>query len=973
MSSRKDKSMDPSSPKRRRIIADDLSDDDDKDETVLDENEVQSEGDDGMDLDKDLDNDDDFYDDLNDDEEEDLEDEGEDLLDNAMKDYTRIEALDTYGSEGIDNREFSEMTREERLAVEADLDMRYGRRGINNILREGGWMEEEEDEEARRMRRGRFDTDADADGVMDGTQDQQQDLFDPNDTSEDINLEAFDVDLREWISTDKTRREIIRRFRRFLLGHTDEIRQMASQNRTSLEISYIQLSEFDPLLGMWLEQVPRDMLDILNEGATRSVLSIYPRYRMAVLGQDEQIKIRISELPVLDSIRELRNIHLKALIKISGVITKRSAVYPKIKIAYYDCIKCGFCLGPFHADETSNGDTTSDSNSSSIQKPSHCPNCQPSNSTSALNESNTTSNTFRINNSRTIYRNFQRASLQETPGEVPPGRTPRSKQILFSDDLIDMARPGSQVQITGIYEHSYDYHLTQKSGFPVFHTHIVANHVAINETSLDGGGNNTSKSSYSTLTEQDRRQIIRLSRDPNITQKILNSIAPSIKGHPQTKMALAMSLFSGVPKNINDKHRIRGDVNVLLLGDPGCAKSQLLKFCEKTAPRAVYSAGKGASAVGLTASVHKDHMTKQWTLEGGALVLADRGLCLIDEFDKMNEQDRTSIHEAMEQQSISVSKAGIVASLMARCAVIAAANPIGGRYDSSCTLSENVELTDPILQRFDILCVMQDIVDPVEDERLAHFITSSHMKSKPTRDLNRGIVSTDNNADDENESQPQDSSSNSSNGTTIPQHLLKKYIQYARATCRPMLRNNIDQEKIASLYTQLRQESINSGGVPIAVRHIESMMRMAEAHAKMHLREQVREDDVDASIEMMLHSFIQSQKFSVRRSLERKFAKYLKTNQDRNHLLLHILQEMMRNEMMYQTLRMRQRSNNNDNTDITDLPLEVTMEDFQQRAREHKVYNLGAFCQGNEFKEAGYILKNNGRVIARQNGSMGLL
>jgi len=150
----------------------------------------------------------------------------------------------------------------------------------------------------------------------------------------------------------------------------------------------------------------------------------------------------------------------------------------------------------------------------------------------------------------------------------------------------------------------------------------------------------------------------------------------------------------------------------MLLGDPGCAKSQLLKYCCSLMPRAIYTTGKGASAVGLTAGVHKDPLTKEWTLEGGALVLADNGMCCIDEFDKMNEQDRTSIHEAMEQQSISVSKAGIVTSLQARCAVVAAANPIGGQYDSSATFAENVELTDPILQRFDILCVLQDVVDP---------------------------------------------------------------------------------------------------------------------------------------------------------------------------------------------------------------------------------------------------------------------
>ena len=159
------------------------------------------------------------------------------------------------------------------------------------------------------------------------------------------------------------------------------------------------------------------------------------------------------------------------------------------------------------------------------------------------------------------------------------------------------------------------------------------------------------------------------------------------------------------------------------------AKSQFLKYIEKTAPRTVYATGKGATAVGLTAAVHRDPVTKEWTLEGGALVLADRGICLIDEFDKMNDADRTSIHEAMEQQSISISKAGIVTTLKARCAVVAAANPIGGRYDPQRSLAENVELTDPILSRFDILCVLQDHVDPVQDERLARFVVGSHVRS----------------------------------------------------------------------------------------------------------------------------------------------------------------------------------------------------------------------------------------------------
>jgi DNA replication licensing factor MCM2 len=423
-----------------------------------------------------------------------------------------------------------------------------------------------------------------------------------------------------------------------------------------------------------------------------------------------------------------------------------------------------------------------------------------------------------------------------------------------------------------------------------------------------------------------------------------------------------MSLFGAVAKNVNDNHRIRGDINILLLGDPGTAKSQMLKYAEKTAPRAVYSTGKGASAVGLTASVHKDPITKEWTLEGGALVLADRGICLIDEFDKMNEQDRTSIHEAMEQQTISVSKAGIVTSLQARCSVIAAANPIGGRYDSSCTFAENVELTDPILQRFDLLCVLQDTVDPVADERLASFVTESHMRSVPTSEYVRGLCDLPEQTDDDESL----TTSGYSKAKIIPQELLRKYIQYARTNVKPVLRGGtFDQEKIASLYVALRKESATSGGVPIAVRHIESIMRLSEAHAKMHLREYVRDDDMDAAIGMMLESFITAQKFSVRRQLRKSFSKYISSGEDRAHLLNHILQEMFRNEQVYQTIRLRSRNQNADS-----IRLEVPLSEFQGKARERRIYDVTDFCKGEIFRDGGYVLDEDRGLIVRDSAQI---
>ena len=405
-----------------------------------------------------------------------------------------------------------------------------------------------------------------------------------------------------------------------------------------------------------------------------------------------------------------------------------------------------------------------------------------------------------------MYRNYQKMTLQESPGTVPAGRLPRHREVVLLADLIDSAKPGEEIEVTGIYRNNYDGQLNNKNGFPVFATMLEANHVVKSHDQLAGFR----------LTEEDEREIRALSRDPQIVEKIVHSIAPSIFGHDDIKTAVALSLFGGVSKEAQGKHAIRGDINVLLLGDPGTAKSQVLKYIEKTAHRAVFATGQGASAVGLTASVRRDPLTSEWTLEGGALVLADKGTCLIDEFDKMNDQDRTSIHEAMEQQTISISKAGIVTTLQARCAIVAAANPIGGRYNSTIPFSQNVELTEPILSRFDILCVVRDTVDPSEDERLAKFVVGSHGRAHPTKaplDINSSAM------EQEHDEEMRDSHINNGEQQqegAISQELLRKYILYAREKCRPKL-YQIDQDKVARLFADMRKESLVTGAYPITV------------------------------------------------------------------------------------------------------------------------------------------------------------
>jgi DNA replication licensing factor MCM2 len=425
--------------------------------------------------------------------------------------------------------------------------------------------------------------------------------------------------------------------------------------------------------------------------------------------------------------------------------------------------------------------------------------------------------------------------------------------------------------VTGIYRNNFDASLNSKNGFPVFSTIIEANHINKKEDLF----------AAFRLTEEDEKEMRALARDERIRKRIVKSIAPSIYGHEDIKTAIALSLFGGVTKDINRKHRIRGDINVLLLGDPGTAKSQFLKYAEKTAHRSVFATGQGASAVGLTASVRKDPVTQEWTLEGGALVLADKGTCLIDEFDKMNDADRTSIHEAMEQQSISISKAGIVTTLQARCAIIAAANPIRGRYNPTIPFQQNVELTEPILSRFDVLCVVKDNVDPVQDELLARFVVGSHLRSHPKFEADRDEMDVGTTLD-------ADVSHDSvlevivliicTRGQIIPQDILRKYIMYAREKIRPKL-YDMDQEKLARLFSDLRRESLATGSYPITVRHLESMIRMAEASAKMSLREYVRADDIDMAISVAVGSFVSTQKMSIKKTLERVGALLDSTNE----------------------------------------------------------------------------------------------
>ncbi|CAG9318679.1 MCM2 [Blepharisma stoltei] len=829
------------------------------------------------------------------------EESGEDLEENMEADYRAIPELDTYEEEGIDEANYSDMDTDARMAAEEELKQREMSDQIGRGRGPAAFYlgELEEDMNMALISRHRalqrsLATGLEALSIEDDPEELALDFEDPKGK------------LSKWIQEPRTHRWIRRNFTKFLLEFKDEhgneiyhqrIREMCSDNKQSLEINYDHISKVNPTLALWIADEPQIILPLLNEIAFEMVKKQFQEYSNIF----EEIYVRIRELPIGDHLRNLRHHHLNRLVKVKGVVTRRTGVHPQLKVMVFYCNKCGEKKGPIYQNSQNEADIGI------------CGSCQ-------------SKGPFTLDFESTIYRNYQKITLQETPGSVPPGRVPRHKEVILLADLIDIARPGEEVEVVGVFTHVFDYSLNVKHGFPIFSTIIEANSII-----------RQSETSTEILTDEDKFEIRNLARNPNIGKMIVDSIAPSIYGHKFIKTALAISMFGGNPKDIGGKHKIRGDINVLVLGDPGVAKSQFLKYVLQTSPRCVYTTGKGASAVGLTAGVHKDPISKEWVLEGGALVLADKGLCLIDEFDKMNDHDRTSIHEAMEQQTISISKAGIVATLQARCAVIAVANPVKGRYDSSRTFSENVDLSDPILSRFDILCVVKDEVDLVHDHSLATHVINSHIKNHPdsliiAEDLEDSFLP---------EEPPQ----------TLSQDKLKKYILYARQYVHPQL-SDLDQEKIVRFYSELRQESQKSGGIAITVRHIESLLRIAEANARMHLRDHVREDDIDIAINMLLESFLQSQKHAVARQLGRRFSKYLRRINEEGDLLFHLLNKLFRD-----TIRMQQYRVNIDLSlalsmgDTQARNVVVPLDQFENEAREYGIHDLSGFISTKIFRD----------------------
>ncbi|KZV16445.1 DNA replication licensing factor mcm5-A-like [Dorcoceras hygrometricum] len=438
------------------------------------------------------------------------------------------------------------------------------------------------------------------------------------------------------------------------------------------------------------------------------------------------------------------------------------------------------------------------------------------------------------------YVDQQTLKLQENPEDVPTGELPRNILLSVDRHLVQTIVPGTRLTIIGIYS------IFQAANSSASHKGAVAiRQPYIRVVGLEEAGEASARGPTN-FTREEIEEFKKFASDRNAYEQICSKIAPSIFGHDDVKKAVACLLFGGSRKILPDGVKLRGDINVLLLGDPSTAKSQFLKFVEKTAPVAIYTSGKGSSAAGLTASVIRDNSSREFYLEGGAMVLADGGVVCIDEFDKMRAEDRVAIHEAMEQQTISIAKAGITTVLNSRTSVLAAANPPSGRYDDLKTAQDNIDLQTTILSRFDLIFIVKDIRMYSQDKSIASHIIKVHASADAARNDSR---------------------------TSKEDNWLKRYIHYARTDCHPRLSESASstlQESYINIRQAMRRQANETGEaavIPITVRQLEAIVRLSEACARMSLSDVANDDHVKEAIRLFNNSTMDAARSGVNQQI----------------------------------------------------------------------------------------------------------
>ncbi|MEM1643592.1 MAG: minichromosome maintenance protein MCM [Desulfurococcaceae archaeon] len=585
------------------------------------------------------------------------------------------------------------------------------------------------------------------------------------------------------------------RFKEFLENYKDSsngryvyrdlLEQMGTIGLRSLTIDFEDLLNYDQDLARMTVEYP----DIAIEAASKAIKELLETNFPDLPKLIEKFYPRFRNIPRVLKIRDLSSEYIGKLIAIEGIVVRLTRVEAKLVKAFYIHVDSEDRHGFYYPEIGEVGER--------LERPVACPQCGRS-------------GRLQLDVSKSKYMDWQKIAVQEKPEEIPPGQMPRSIEVVLTGDLVDRARPGDRATVVGILRVMPSSTAPKGIGSSVFNMYIDANYVDVQQRVLE----------EIEISRGDEEKIKELAKDPWIHEKIVLSIAPTIHGHYDVKKALALALFSGVPKLQRDGTRIRGDIHVLLVGDPGIGKSMLLQYVAMLAPRAVFTSGKGSTAAGLTAAVLRDKQTGEYYLEAGALVIADGGVAVIDEIDKMKPEDRVAIHEAMEQQTISIAKAGIVARLNARAAVIAAGNPKYGRYDPNRPIADNINLPPTILSRFDLIFVLKDIPSVETDSSLADHILRVHGVHEKVQ-------------------------------APISPDILRKYISYARRYVHPRLSPEV-ANLIKEFYVQMRLSGGITSPIPITARQLEALIRLAEAHAKMALRDEVTVEDVEESIRLML-------------------------------------------------------------------------------------------------------------------------
>ncbi|KAL0776610.1 hypothetical protein CaCOL14_007896 [Colletotrichum acutatum] len=541
--------------------------------------------------------------------------------------------------------------------------------------------------------------------------------------------------------------------------------------------------------------------------------------------------------------RTLSSQHLNSMVSLEGIVTRCSLIRPKVvKSVHYNENKDVFHFREYQDQTMTNGVTTS----------------------SAYPQEDDEGNPLTTEYGFSTYRDHQTVSIQEMPERAPAGQLPRGVDVILDDDLVDKVKPGDRVQLVGIYRTLGNRNTNHNSA--LFKTVIIANHILL-LSSKSGGGVATA-----TITDTDIRNINKVAKKKNLLDLLSQSLAPSIYGHAYIKKAILLMLLGGMEKNLENGTHLRGDINILMVGDPSTAKSQLLRFVLNTAPLAIATTGRGSSGVGLTAAVTSDKETGERRLEAGAMVMADRGVVCIDEFDKMSDIDRVAIHEVMEQQTVTIAKAGIHTSLNARCSVVAAANPIFGQYDTHKDPHKNIALPDSLLSRFDLLFVVTDDIEDTRDRQVSEHVLRMHRYRQPGTEEGAPVrenagqalgVAINNQADTQRPTDVYEKFDAMLHaGVTLttgrgankkPEVLsipfMKKYIQYAKNRIRPVL-TQAASDRISDIYVGLRNDEMEGNQrrtSPLTVRTLETLIRLATAHAKSRLSNRVDERDALAA------------------------------------------------------------------------------------------------------------------------------